>query len=37
VVAELATGSAYSYLAGFGEQQHAMAEEQIIIGHGGTS
>jgi hypothetical protein len=37
VVAELATSSTYADLPGFCEQQQAMAKEQIIISHGGTS
>jgi hypothetical protein len=37
VVAELPTGSSYPDFASLGEQQQTVAEEQIIISHGGTS
>jgi hypothetical protein len=37
VVAELAAGSAHTDLGGLCEEQQAVAEEQIIISHGGTS
>ena len=30
-------GLGYTDLPGFGEQQQAMTEEQILINHGGTS
>src|SRR4029077_20391396 len=37
VIAELPAGSTDTDLASPGEQLQAMAEEQIIISHGGTS
>src|SRR5579872_1901163 len=37
VVTELPTGSSYPAFASLGEQQQTVAEEQIIISHGGTS
>src|SRR5579872_2471642 len=37
VIAELLTGSTDTDLAGPGKQLQAMAKEQIIISHGGTS
>jgi len=37
VIAKLPAGSSYTDLASLGEQQQTVAEEQIIISHGGTS